>query len=267
MNSESKPTRLGLLDAFRGAIMLLMASADRGRSAIAKCYPDKRSAIPTNVVWRTPGLHTDHAAWAGHFSKGHTFQRDRHFTWAFYWPHLDEIMANSWRGLLSSGKGFGRRLIGFQDADVTAQDRGPGIFQALRIAAGPAAGFGKGLAEWTAREENRLPLLQADDLEKLLVRDSVDVPLDHVPRAVVPQRPGAGGVELDRNPGPEPRDFQAKVQSTSPVKRLIERDPETRATRRRRGPIQPDVGHPPRSGLSAEHALPELPEVEQTVVF
>ncbi len=58
MNAEPKPARLVSLDAFRGAIMLLMASAGLGASAVAKSYPE-------SPVWRFLGFHTDHVEWAG----------------------------------------------------------------------------------------------------------------------------------------------------------------------------------------------------------
>ncbi len=50
--------RLASLDAFRGAIMLLMASAGFGVSQVAKNFP-------ANPVWQFFGMQCDHAAWAG----------------------------------------------------------------------------------------------------------------------------------------------------------------------------------------------------------
>ena len=57
MNAESpsQPTRLVSLDAFRGAVMLLMASAGLGVSEIAKHFPE-------SAAWRFAGFHGDHAA-------------------------------------------------------------------------------------------------------------------------------------------------------------------------------------------------------------
>lgn len=52
------PARLISLDAFRGAIMLLMASAGFGLSKVATAYPE-------STVWRFVGFHTDHVEWAG----------------------------------------------------------------------------------------------------------------------------------------------------------------------------------------------------------
>jgi heparan-alpha-glucosaminide N-acetyltransferase len=50
--------RLTSLDAFRGAIMLLMASSGLGLPQIAKSFPD-------NPTWAFLGRQCDHAAWAG----------------------------------------------------------------------------------------------------------------------------------------------------------------------------------------------------------
>jgi len=50
--------RLLSLDAFRGAIMLLMASSGLGLSQVAKSFPD-------SPAWQFLGNQTDHAAWAG----------------------------------------------------------------------------------------------------------------------------------------------------------------------------------------------------------
>ncbi|HWI59421.1 MAG TPA: DUF5009 domain-containing protein, partial [Bacillota bacterium] len=58
--SASPPTaqRLLSLDAYRGAIMLLMASGGLGLGEVAKHFPD-------SAWWKFLGLETDHAAWAG----------------------------------------------------------------------------------------------------------------------------------------------------------------------------------------------------------
>jgi heparan-alpha-glucosaminide N-acetyltransferase len=56
--ADPKPARLVSLDAFRGAIMILMASAGLGASTIAKSYPE-------SPVWRILGFHTDHTEWTG----------------------------------------------------------------------------------------------------------------------------------------------------------------------------------------------------------
>lgn len=50
--------RLVSLDAYRGAIMLLMASSGLGLSQVAKQFPD-------SALWRFLGFQTDHAPWAG----------------------------------------------------------------------------------------------------------------------------------------------------------------------------------------------------------
>ena len=50
--------RLVSLDAFRGAIMLLMASSGFGIPQVAKHFPE-------NPVWKFFGHHCEHAAWAG----------------------------------------------------------------------------------------------------------------------------------------------------------------------------------------------------------
>src|SRR4051812_3571261 len=52
------PARLVSLDAFRGAIMLLMASAGFGLAQVAKSFPD-------SAVWRFVGYQTEHADWNG----------------------------------------------------------------------------------------------------------------------------------------------------------------------------------------------------------
>lgn len=57
-SSPAKSQRLVSLDAYRGAIMLLMASSGLGMVEVAKHYPDSR-------VWAFLARHTDHAAWVG----------------------------------------------------------------------------------------------------------------------------------------------------------------------------------------------------------
>jgi predicted acyltransferase len=52
------PQRLVSLDAFRGAIMLLMASSAFGVSPIARNFPD-------SAVWKFFGYEFEHAPWAG----------------------------------------------------------------------------------------------------------------------------------------------------------------------------------------------------------
>ena len=51
-------TRLMSLDAYRGAIMLFMASAGFGLPEVAKHFPD-------SAVWRCLAFHTSHATWVG----------------------------------------------------------------------------------------------------------------------------------------------------------------------------------------------------------
>lgn len=53
-----QPARLTSLDAFRGAIMLLMASGGLGLAEIARHFPD-------SAVWQFVGFHCDHVAWRG----------------------------------------------------------------------------------------------------------------------------------------------------------------------------------------------------------
>ncbi len=56
-----KPERLQSLDAYRGAIMLLMASSGLGLTAVAEHFPG-------NMVWKFLAEQSDHAAWVGcHF--------------------------------------------------------------------------------------------------------------------------------------------------------------------------------------------------------
>ncbi|MGE3311093.1 MAG: acyltransferase family protein [Limisphaerales bacterium] len=54
----AQPERLVALDAFRGAIMLLMASSGFGLPQIAKAHPD-------HPVWSFLGRQCEHAAWVG----------------------------------------------------------------------------------------------------------------------------------------------------------------------------------------------------------
>lgn len=53
MNASTLPPAQGLvyLDAFRGAIMLLMASSGSGIPQVAKHFPD-------GAAWKFPGYHT-----------------------------------------------------------------------------------------------------------------------------------------------------------------------------------------------------------------
>lgn len=53
-----KPERLVSLDAYRGAIMLMMASAGLGLAQIARQHPD-------SGLWQSLAHHTEHALWAG----------------------------------------------------------------------------------------------------------------------------------------------------------------------------------------------------------
>ena len=55
---EGKPQRLVSLDAYRGAIMLLMASSGLGLGEVAKQFPD-------SALWQFLKYQTDHAPWAG----------------------------------------------------------------------------------------------------------------------------------------------------------------------------------------------------------
>jgi heparan-alpha-glucosaminide N-acetyltransferase len=57
-NLAPKPERLVSLDAYRGTIMLLMASAGFGLSTVAKSYPDSN-------IWGVIGFHTSHVKWVG----------------------------------------------------------------------------------------------------------------------------------------------------------------------------------------------------------
>ena len=56
--TPSPEQRLTSLDAFRGSIMLLMASAGLGLSEIARHFPD-------SAVWGFVGFHCDHVPWSG----------------------------------------------------------------------------------------------------------------------------------------------------------------------------------------------------------
>jgi len=53
-----KPARLVSLDAMRGAIMVLMASAGLGLSEISRHFPN-------SAAWQFIGFHCDHAEWRG----------------------------------------------------------------------------------------------------------------------------------------------------------------------------------------------------------
>ena len=55
---REKPARLVSLDAYRGAIMLFMASGGLMLPAVAKHFPD-------NEVWRFLAFNTDHVPWVG----------------------------------------------------------------------------------------------------------------------------------------------------------------------------------------------------------
>jgi heparan-alpha-glucosaminide N-acetyltransferase len=57
-DGERTPHRLVSLDAYRGAIMLLMASSAFGIPQMAKTFPD-------SAVWKFLGHEFDHAAWTG----------------------------------------------------------------------------------------------------------------------------------------------------------------------------------------------------------
>jgi heparan-alpha-glucosaminide N-acetyltransferase len=54
----AKPERLLSLDAYRGAIMLLMASSGLGLAEVARQFP-------ASSVWQFLGHHADHAEWTG----------------------------------------------------------------------------------------------------------------------------------------------------------------------------------------------------------
>ncbi|MBN2131974.1 MAG: DUF5009 domain-containing protein [Sedimentisphaerales bacterium] len=55
---SGKPERLVSLDAYRGAIMLMMASAGFGLAKVAREFPD-------SGIWQFIGHQTEHAQWAG----------------------------------------------------------------------------------------------------------------------------------------------------------------------------------------------------------
>jgi heparan-alpha-glucosaminide N-acetyltransferase len=56
--SATGPTRLVSLDAYRGFVMLAMASSGLGFAAVAKGFPDSR-------LWKFLAEQTDHVAWQG----------------------------------------------------------------------------------------------------------------------------------------------------------------------------------------------------------
>lgn len=56
--SPAKPERLVSLDAYRGAIMMLMASSGLGLAEVARHFP-------TSPLWQLLGRHTEHAEWVG----------------------------------------------------------------------------------------------------------------------------------------------------------------------------------------------------------
>ncbi len=58
---REKPARLVSLDAYRGAIMLFMASGGLALPAVAKHFPD-------SPVWRFLAFNTEHVPWAGRHS-------------------------------------------------------------------------------------------------------------------------------------------------------------------------------------------------------
>src|SRR5690349_4892832 len=55
---QLKTGRLISLDAYRGAIMLLMASSGLGLAQLAKSFPD-------STFWRVTAEQVEHTAWAG----------------------------------------------------------------------------------------------------------------------------------------------------------------------------------------------------------
>jgi heparan-alpha-glucosaminide N-acetyltransferase len=57
-SAPPKAERLLSLDAYRGAIMLLMASSGLGLGEVARHFPD-------SSWWKFLGTQTDHATWAG----------------------------------------------------------------------------------------------------------------------------------------------------------------------------------------------------------
>ncbi|HEY7427164.1 MAG TPA: hypothetical protein VH682_23220 [Gemmataceae bacterium] len=62
---REKPARLVSLDAYRGAIMLFMASGGLALPAVAKSFPDDPIWSP---IWRYLAFNTDHVPWAGRHS-------------------------------------------------------------------------------------------------------------------------------------------------------------------------------------------------------
>ena len=58
---REKPARLVSLDAYRGAIMLFMASGGLALPAVAKFFP-------ADPLWRFLAFNTDHVPWAGRHS-------------------------------------------------------------------------------------------------------------------------------------------------------------------------------------------------------
>ena len=58
LRQASKPQRLASLDAYRGAIMLLMASSGLGLTEVARRFPD-------SGLWQFIGRQTEHTQWAG----------------------------------------------------------------------------------------------------------------------------------------------------------------------------------------------------------
>jgi heparan-alpha-glucosaminide N-acetyltransferase len=57
-SNSTQPGRLVSLDAYRGAIMLMMASGGLGLGQVARLHPD-------SGIWRFIGHQTEHAPWAG----------------------------------------------------------------------------------------------------------------------------------------------------------------------------------------------------------
>ena len=57
-NDKPKSQRLISLDAYRGAIMVMMASGGLGLAHVARQYPDSR-------LWQSIAYHTEHAEWVG----------------------------------------------------------------------------------------------------------------------------------------------------------------------------------------------------------
>src|SRR4051794_20735534 len=57
-HGPGKPARLVSLDAYRGAIMLLMASSGLGLAKLANDFPE-------HSAWRLVGTQVEHSAWVG----------------------------------------------------------------------------------------------------------------------------------------------------------------------------------------------------------